>query len=417
MNKMKKILLTVVVLLLLVVTGCNKKTSYTINYELNGGTAPYLITQYKTDDIVIFPEASKEGYFFDGWYRTPDFTGGEVTMLEGTTQKNVTVYAKWNPITYTVEYVLNGGSFKTEPKTDGNYEEKLTLSIPEREGYVFLGWYKTKDLSGDPITYIPLNYKQNISVYASWASKISTVTYMIGDIFESKEELFTSFFTDFYNYIINYKKAGSSLRSQGVNSVEDFLEAASYYDPTSGAGMGKIGNLAGSYYVTKNIGGKLEDQTENSFIGWCLKNDRYVDFIYFMEEFFYWWRLDEGYTNGPDDPQGTGSDFFASSWASLVDTAKFFYFTKETLPTYFKTKGHIPAMYDKIPSLIISKRGTLETEYNADYGLGISFELTITGKRLVGWTLTKGDTTNVITRLEEGIYNDIVLYPVWEEIE
>ena len=181
--------------------------------------------------------------------------------------------------------------------------------------------------------------------------------------------------------------------------------------------MEKIGNLAGSYYLTKNVGGKLENQTSSSFIGWCLANNRYVDFIYFLEEFFYWWRLDEGYTNGPDDPQGTGSDFLASPWASLVDTAKFFYFTKETLPTYFKTKGHIPAMYDKIPNLIISKRGTLETEYNSQYGLGISFELTITGRRLVGWTLIQGDTANVITNLEPGIYQDIILYPIWEEIE
>ena len=54
---------------------------------------------------VILNAPYKEGYLFDGWYATSDFSGAEVTIVDETT--NGTLYAKWDKHFYTRD-VTNG---------------------------------------------------------------------------------------------------------------------------------------------------------------------------------------------------------------------------------------------------------------------------------------------------------------------
>ena len=70
---------------------------YGITYALDGGTnsednpATYTVERA----AIIFADPTKDGYTFDGWYTTADFTGDKVTRIAAGSTGNRTLYAKW----------------------------------------------------------------------------------------------------------------------------------------------------------------------------------------------------------------------------------------------------------------------------------------------------------------------------------
>lgn len=110
---MKKILsrtFLVFAVVLFVVAGfsCKKKdknpsggdttttTTYTITYNLNGGSLPDSAAKsYTAGKAVVLPTPTKDGADFDGWYETKEFTGSAVAAIRSTDSGNKTYYAKW----------------------------------------------------------------------------------------------------------------------------------------------------------------------------------------------------------------------------------------------------------------------------------------------------------------------------------
>ena len=74
-----------------------KIESYTITYELDGGTnAPENPAGYNVEtETITLKDPVKTGYAFDGWYKTEDFTGEAVTEITQGSTGNITLYAKW----------------------------------------------------------------------------------------------------------------------------------------------------------------------------------------------------------------------------------------------------------------------------------------------------------------------------------
>lgn len=121
-----------------------------------------------------------------------------------------------------------------------------------------------------------------------------------------KDEVKEAFYTDLYNFV--NERYETELKKM---SLRDFVASEPYI----------IGNTAGKYYLKEEVGGKIEDQPEELFIGYCYKNGKYLELIPHLIEFFANWRTIEGCM------EAHAEDFFANSWASLVDTAKFFKYT------------------------------------------------------------------------------------------
>ena len=322
---------------------------YYIQYETDGGEfTGNTKEEYTVFDEFTLPIPVKEGYEFKGWYLNENFEGDTITSITKGSKEDYVLYAKWEKV-YKITYVLDGGTLPDEAIQYYHPGIEEILPTPSKKGYVFMGWNERSNATSG-YTRVPISYEEDITINAIWKKRSYSVDYILPEgLCLDKEHLFRAYFTEFYNYIVNVRDEGGYLSSRGVNNVDDFLKVASTWNG-GGAGMADIGNLAGKYYLKIDTGGKIEDQkAEDGFIGYCLENNKFVEFVYFIKDFFYWWRLDEGYTGGSDDPQGVGSDFLASAWASLVDTAKFFYFEKDTLPHYFITKGHVPEFYDRIP--------------------------------------------------------------------
>ncbi|MBE5814159.1 MAG: hypothetical protein E7320_02990 [Clostridiales bacterium] len=148
----------------------------TVTYNANGGSCSTATEKY-TGNALTLPVASREGYWFVGWYDAAS-DGNKIGEAGASyiPQNDITLYAHWQEkIEYTVTYNANGGECGTSSAT---YQgTALTLPTPTRTGYKFLGWY-TAASGGTNIgdageSYTP---SANITLYAQWEQMSYTIT-------------------------------------------------------------------------------------------------------------------------------------------------------------------------------------------------------------------------------------------------
>ena len=150
--------------------GAPDESVYYVTVDLN-----YIGAEITSQAVVAGNSAQKpadparEGYTFRGWYTTKD--GAEGTQYAfGAVTENVTVYAVWDQIFYTVSFV-NGEDVK-ESKVAHGATIMLTEN-PTKEGYTFGGWTTADGKAFDFTTQI----KQNYTLYAKWTINKYTVSF------------------------------------------------------------------------------------------------------------------------------------------------------------------------------------------------------------------------------------------------
>lgn len=107
------------------------------------------ITQKYLTDLTAPANPAKTGYQFGGWFEDSAHTKA-FTFPEKMPNRNITLYAKWDIITYQVSYDLAGGHVTGNP-VEYDVENGFTLKQPTRTGYTFLGW------TGTDLTEVTLN--------------------------------------------------------------------------------------------------------------------------------------------------------------------------------------------------------------------------------------------------------------------
>lgn len=148
------------------------KTSYTISYNLNGGSGSFgQQKRYAGDNAFRLHSHSpnRNGYSFNNWRSSTQnttFAPGALYTYDAST----TMTAQWTAHTYNIVYNANGGTGApgTQTKT---YGVNLTLSItkPDRPNYNFKGW--STSASSTTASYQPGGiYTTNagITLYAVW---------------------------------------------------------------------------------------------------------------------------------------------------------------------------------------------------------------------------------------------------------
>ncbi len=199
---------------------------------------------------------------------------------------------------------------------------------------------------------------------------------------QSKQQLFNSFFTDFYHYIILYHGT-SKLEANNINSLEDFLNLAS--------NLNEIGNVVSEYLLQSDINGKLSNQPKTTFIGFCYKNNLYIDVINHLIKFFEYWQIGEGNEN---------INFFSDSVVTTTNIAQFFYYDQETSP--IKTEEVIDYL-NNIAGVVYGLENNLFTN-----------DLSLRGYSFKGWYLTNDFSGEQVTSLPETNDEKIILYAKWE---
>jgi uncharacterized repeat protein (TIGR02543 family) len=149
--------------------------AYTLTWNRNGGSGDNNPSNSTVEETVSFANPSRAGYTFGGWYDNASFSGSAIAGITAGSIGDRSYWAKWNIITYTISYTLNGGSGGNTPTTYTIETATITLGKPTRTGYTFEGWYTSAALSGAAVTTIPLGSYGNKTFYAKW----EVITYII----------------------------------------------------------------------------------------------------------------------------------------------------------------------------------------------------------------------------------------------
>lgn len=120
---------------------------------------------------------TKRGYHFSKWTIQEDGSGesfeNKQEILNYTTEHNavISLYAQWEPNTYTMVFDSQGGTCSINEKAV-IFDSKIgTLPVPKKLNYKFLGWYDS--LNGEQISEETLYDKdRNITVQAAWKLEI-----------------------------------------------------------------------------------------------------------------------------------------------------------------------------------------------------------------------------------------------------
>ena len=156
-------------------------TSYTISYNANSGTgAPADQTKWHDEALILSStKPAKTGHTFKGWGisqsdTTADYAAGE-SYIENA---EITLYAIWEPDTYTVRYNANGGTGAPDNQTK-TYGVTLTLSSikPTRTGYTFKGWATSSDGSAAYAAGASYTENKETTLFAVWEINTYTISY------------------------------------------------------------------------------------------------------------------------------------------------------------------------------------------------------------------------------------------------
>ena len=167
---------------------CYTRNSYKLkfhNYNADvagkGGSVQYEAPLSGYNFTPDYPaEMEKNAYKFDGWYTTAGcYPGSEVKWGEATMPaSDVTLYAKWSPVTHTVRTWLtddektpvNVSGTESNVQTVTHREPATNPGTPINDPYTFVGWFY-KDVDGTEHAFdFSMPVTKDLNLYAKWSA-------------------------------------------------------------------------------------------------------------------------------------------------------------------------------------------------------------------------------------------------------
>ncbi|MFC5470370.1 InlB B-repeat-containing protein [Cohnella suwonensis] len=148
--------------------------TYTLTFDYQDGGEPVVDTIYSGDTVYQPEDPDREGYTFQGWYADASYTK-PWDFLNDTVTENVTLYAKWDPIMFTLTFDTQGGS-PVDSQTVRYGKKGVEPPEPTKAGYRFDWWYSDQEfnLPWEPERGI----YEDVTMYAKWMP-IPAATYTV----------------------------------------------------------------------------------------------------------------------------------------------------------------------------------------------------------------------------------------------
>ena len=154
--------------------------TYTISYELNGGSVTTSNpTSYDIETATFtLTQPTKTGYSFEGWTGTGLTGATKVVTIAVNSTGNRSYKANWTLIQYGVSFDLNGGVFEDGNPTSYNSEtDTFTLKNPTRDGYEFIGWNRENESELSLNVEIQQGTTGNLKYIANWKTVKYSLNY------------------------------------------------------------------------------------------------------------------------------------------------------------------------------------------------------------------------------------------------
>lgn len=155
---------------------CND-VSYTITFDANGGLGQMSALQVKSEKEATLPNNSftRENYTFAGWATSAD---GEAVYADGSTitaERDLTLYAVWNIVTYTVNFDSNGGNGEMSAMSvNADEGKKLTANAFTKDNYTFAGWATSANGEVVYADGAEIAATSDLTLYAVWTRNALT---------------------------------------------------------------------------------------------------------------------------------------------------------------------------------------------------------------------------------------------------
>ena len=363
-----------------------KANEYTLTLDPNGGTVENstkpITKKFTTDSgLSSLPNPERAGYTFDGWYN------GSIryTKIIAGTISDITLTAKWTPITYTVTFKPNGGTASATTMKYTTDKGLSTLATATRTGYTFNGWY----LNNKEYKKIEAGTIGNLTLTAGWTENSYTIKYNLNGGTGTTPSAQTVKYTANAKLATNtgFSKAGyefagwnfgsktyaanaqvSKLSTGNSTGTTEITMTATWkvvsYSITYNGNGGTVGSTSGkTSYTIENGLASLPDASRNGydFDGWYAGNTKYTSIA-----------------------KGT--------YGNLTLTAK--WTSKEYTVTYNADGGSVTPSSQK---------------YKTDTGLSSLPNATKTGYTFSGWY--NGNTK--YTSIAKGTYGNLTLTAKW----
>lgn len=145
-----------------------------VTFNTNGGSAVPEIYANKNQTIAAPTAPTRTGYTFGGWFKDANLTTPWNFATDVVTAAT-TLFAKWNPILYTVTFSTDGGTAVAPVQVAYNSTFTAPTS-PTKTDLIFGGWYKDAALTNtwDFATDVVLG---NTTLYAKWNDPRQTITF------------------------------------------------------------------------------------------------------------------------------------------------------------------------------------------------------------------------------------------------
>ncbi len=145
-----------------------------LSYDENGGSGTMEDDEQTGANVTVKANGftAPTGYAFKEW--NTDMNGSGTVYTDGqvlTLTEDLTIYAIWQPNTYTVTLNAAGGTGGS-PSVTATFDEALpNITVPTQSGYVFKGYYTEADGAGTQY------YDENGSSTNNWTTAAATTLY------------------------------------------------------------------------------------------------------------------------------------------------------------------------------------------------------------------------------------------------
>jgi uncharacterized repeat protein (TIGR02543 family) len=155
--------------------------TFTVNFNSNGGNA--IASQHTASGFTAFrpTDPVRTEYSFAGWYGDPGLTA--VYDFSRPVTGNITLYAKWDTVLYTVTFNANGAIGPVPAPQTVSTVSAITLPNGNglsKEGYTFGGWSTDDSGAGDAYNAgASYTVAGDITLFAKWNAVRSAVVPVI----------------------------------------------------------------------------------------------------------------------------------------------------------------------------------------------------------------------------------------------
>ena len=146
--------------------------TYTLSFETQTSevTKPDNQSAFYDVEVGELPVLSRAGYTFGGWFINENGTGPITETTVYRYDRNMPLYAKWTPKTYTLSFDTNVAGMTNPESRQVTYDAAVgVLPVLTRAGYNFAGWNAASGGNGETYTATTLYRTDgNLTLYAVW---------------------------------------------------------------------------------------------------------------------------------------------------------------------------------------------------------------------------------------------------------